>query len=118
MSEEIIEGFRLSPAQQRLWQQMNQHGAAAFHSAIRVSVRGSLDQALLQQAWLRLVQRHEVLRTTFSSAPGLELPLQVIGSAEAKDGWQVRIRESEVEITAGAMLADARTMQNVVAELA
>jgi len=118
MSEEIIEGFRLSPAQQRLWQQMNQHGAAAFHSAIRVSVRGSLDQALLQQAWLRLVQRHEVLRTTFSSAPGLELPLQVIGSAAAKDGWQVRIRESEVEITAGAMLADARTMQNLVAELA
>src|ERR1041384_1777559 len=119
MSEEIIEGFRLSPAQQRLWQQMNQHGAAAFQSAIRIQVSGPLDQALLQQAWLRLVQRHEVLRTTFTSAPGLDLPLQVIGSAAAKDGWELRVRESgELEITAGAMLADARTMQNVVAELA
>jgi len=119
MSEEIIEGFRLSPAQQRLWQQMNQHSAAAFHSAIRIKVSGPLDQARLQQAWLRLVQRHEVLRTTFSSAPGLDLPLQVIGSAAAKDGWALRVRESgELEITTGAMLADARTMQNVVAELA
>ena len=78
MSEEIIEGFRLSPAQQRLWQQMSQHGAAAFYSTVRVSVRGALDQALLQKAWLRLLNRHEVLRTTFSSAPGLDLPLQVI----------------------------------------
>jgi len=119
MSEEIIEGFRLSPAQQRLWQQMNQHGAAAFHSAVRIKVSGPLDQVLLRQAWLRLVQRHEVLRTTFSSAPGLDLPLQVIGSAAAKDGWELRVRESgELEITAGAMLADARTMQNMVAELA
>ena len=54
MSEEIIEGFRLSPAQQRLWQQMNQHGASAFRSAVRISVRGALDHALLQKAWLRL----------------------------------------------------------------
>ena len=119
MSEEIIEGFRLSPTQQRLWQLINRHGASAFHSAIRVSVSGSLDQALLQKAWQRLVDRHEVLRTTFTSAPGLELPLQVIGSAEQAT-LQVRGKgeqQSEVEVVASAMLADGRTMQNLVAEL-
>jgi len=122
MSEEIIEGFRLSPAQKRLWRQMHEHGASAFRSAVRVSVRGPLDQALLHEAWLRVATRHEVLRTTFSSAPGLDFPLQVIGSTE-QDGWQLRIQEkgelqSEVEVVTSAMLADARTMQNVVADLA
>src|SRR5688500_9884290 len=106
MSEEIIEGYRLSPAQKRLWQQMNQHGASAFRSAVRVSVRGSLDQSLLQKAWLRLATRHEVLRTTFSSAPGLDFPLQVIGGTESKDAWQVRVHENEVEVVTNAMLAD------------
>ena len=66
------------------------------------------------------VDRHEVLRTTFSSAPGLDFPLQVIGSAEQAT---VQVREkgelqSEVEVVTSAMLADGRTMQNVVAELA
>ncbi|HKP83852.1 MAG TPA: amino acid adenylation domain-containing protein, partial [Pyrinomonadaceae bacterium] len=135
MSEEIIEGFRLSPAQQRLWQQMNRYGASAFRSAVRISVRGPLDRGVLRRAWLQLATRHEVLRTTFSSTPGLDLPVQVIGDADepasdhamvcggARDGWQVRVQErgdleSEVEVVTSAMLADARTMQNLVAELA
>ena len=120
MSEEIIEGFRLSPTQKRLWRQMDQHGASAFRSAVRILVRGKFDHALLQKAWQRLVDRHEVLRTTFSSAPGLDFPLQVIGSAEQAT---VQVREkgelqSEVEVVTSVMLADRRTMQNVVAELA
>src|SRR6185295_8554341 len=135
MFEEIIEGFRLSPAQQRLWQQMNRHGAAAFRSAVRISVRGPLDRGVLRRAWLQLATRHEVLRTTFSSMPGMDLPVQVIGVAdepaldhtmvcgEARDGWQVRVQErgdlqSQVEVVTSAMLADGRTMQNLVAELA
>ncbi|HEU4873374.1 MAG TPA: condensation domain-containing protein, partial [Pyrinomonadaceae bacterium] len=135
MFEEIIEGFRLSPAQQRLWQQMNRYGASAFRSAVRISVRGPLDRNVLRRAWLQLANRHEVIRTTFSSAPGLDLPVQVVGVAdepaldlamvcgEARDGWQVRVQEkgdlqSEVEVVTNAMLADRRTMQNLVAELA
>src|SRR5688572_20912252 len=127
MFEEIIEGFRLSPTQQRLWRQMNRHGALAFGSAVRISVRGPLDRGVLRRAWLQLATRHEVLRTTFSSAPGLDLPVQVVGVAdepsldhammcgEAREGWQVRVQErgelqSEVEVVTSAMLADARTM--------
>jgi amino acid adenylation domain-containing protein/FkbM family methyltransferase len=120
MSEEIIEGYRLSPAQKRLWRQMDQYGASAFRSVVRISVRGQLDHALLHKAWQRLVERHEVLRTTFSSAPGLDFPLQVIGSTQQAT-LQVREiseQQSEVEVLTSAMLADGRTMQNLVAELA
>ena len=80
MSEEMIEGYRLSPQQQRLWQLMLNHGPAAFRSTLRLSLRGSLDHALLHRAWLDMAARHEALRTTFRSAPGLDLPVQVIGS--------------------------------------
>ncbi|HEX7773173.1 MAG TPA: hypothetical protein VF435_12180, partial [Pyrinomonadaceae bacterium] len=135
MFEEVIEGFRLSPTQQRLWQQMNRHGASAFRSAVRISVRGPLDRGVLRRAWFQLATRHEVLRTTFGSSPGLDLPVQVIGVAdepsldhtivcgEARDGWQVQVQdrgdlETEVEVVTSAMLADGRTMQNLVTELA
>ena len=148
MSEEMIEGYRLSPQQQRLWQLMLNHGPAAFRSTLRLSLRGSLDHALLHRAWLDMAARHEALRTTFRCAPGLDLPVQVIGSAEQSAleyarvegtgtevraegerwgeegaGWRVIVQaggagESEVEVEVSALLGDGRTMQNVVAEWA
>ncbi len=50
-------------------------------------ITGHLDLARLRQALLSLIQRHEILRTSFPLLPGMDLPVQVI-KAEARCDWR------------------------------
>jgi amino acid adenylation domain-containing protein len=43
-------------------------------------ITGSLDTTRLQTAFARVIERHEILRTTFHRVSGMSLPVQVIGS--------------------------------------
>lgn len=75
----------MSLAQQRLWViEQLEPGRAAYHVPLVCELRGSLDVAALEQAFNRIVARHEVLRTTFDKvngsamqviAPGLQLSI-------------------------------------------
>src|SRR4030095_12808560 len=58
--------FPLSFAQQRLWflQQMNPQ-SPAYNMPVASRLSGRLDVKALEQALNEIVQRHEVLRTTF-----------------------------------------------------
>ncbi|MET0623231.1 MAG: amino acid adenylation domain-containing protein [Pyrinomonadaceae bacterium] len=85
MTQEILEGFRLSPQQRRLW--LWQRGGHAYHAACAVRLEGRLDTPALREAVARLVARHEILRTTFDWLPGMKLPVQVVGEAVAH-GWR------------------------------
>src|SRR6185503_20135083 len=73
MDNQVIEGFRLSPQQERLWQ-LSKHDCArcAF------MLDGELDVHTLQAAVQDVVARHEILRTRLEVFPGMKLPLQVI----------------------------------------
>lgn len=59
----------LTSAQRRMWlhQQMDP-GSSAYNVSIRMDLRGALDEARLMTAIDALVQRHEVLRTTYPAA--------------------------------------------------
>lgn len=61
----------LTFAQERAWfvQQM-EPGSVAYHFAATLAFNGKLDVAALSAALTALVQRHEVLRTTFESIDG------------------------------------------------
>ncbi|HEX6910941.1 MAG TPA: amino acid adenylation domain-containing protein, partial [Longimicrobium sp.] len=61
----------LSFAQQRLWflEQMGGLGAT-YHVPLGLRLRGALDREALVRALDRLVERHEVLRTTFALVDG------------------------------------------------
>jgi amino acid adenylation domain-containing protein/FkbM family methyltransferase len=67
----------LSRAQARLWflYQLNPSGAS-FNMRSTVRVEGLLDVGKLEQSFLRVVERHEVLRTSFKVIDGV--PHQVI----------------------------------------
>ena len=71
-----LQGFRLSPQQRSLWRLQQQGGsynaAAAFH------LRGVLDEPALMDAVSRVIDRHEILRTSFHRMPGMKTPFQVI----------------------------------------
>lgn len=73
-----FEGYRLSPQQQHLWQLHNGDASQPYRAQCAVSIEGKLDVKALQPALEQVVNRHEILRTTFQCLPGMTLPLQVI----------------------------------------
>src|SRR6476469_7972507 len=76
---QMVQGFRLSPQQKRLWNL--QQGFQPTNSPYRVQcllrLTGDLQIPLLQTALEKMIDRHEILRTTFQRPPGIKMPLQV-----------------------------------------
>ena len=83
MTEEIVEGFPLSPQQRRLWQLQRGGGAQGFRAQCAVEFVGELDPRALAAALRRVVRRQEILRTSFRLLPGMNVPLQVIEEGDA-----------------------------------
>ena len=77
MSDTTLEGFRLSPQQRRL--AFVQATGFMPYARIQCRLATQLNPQLLQSALHKLIQRHEILRTTFKALSGMEYPLQVIG---------------------------------------
>jgi amino acid adenylation domain-containing protein/FkbM family methyltransferase len=87
MQDQLLECYRMSPAQKRLWLAEPEGPVSRVQCA--VSIEGTLDTALLRDAFDLLIGRHEALRTAFHLLPGMDLPLQSI---------RERIADSLVEI--------------------
>ena len=76
-----LEGFRLSPQQRALWSLAQATQGQPFRAFSAIRIAGNLSAPLLQQAVEQLVERHEILRTTFVRPPGIKSPFQVIAEA-------------------------------------
>ena len=74
-----IGGFRISPQQHRLWSLSLRDSAPAYCSQCLLVVEGGIQLETLRDAVGRVVGRHEILRTTFHTLPGLTVPVQVVG---------------------------------------
>ena len=81
MPETATEGFPLSVQQRRIWAARPE----AAHRLRALLLEGQLDVGALREALGAVVERHEILRTTFRPTPGLRLPLQVISEAATPD---------------------------------
>ena len=77
MHNETIQGFQLAPQQKHLWL-LQQHNSLPYRSLCSVEIKGNLNLATLRTALEFVVQRHQVLRTSFHCLPGMNMPLQVI----------------------------------------
>ena len=76
--EEHVEGYLLSPQQKRLWSLQQEDGATAYQAQCAVLIEGPLDVEALKEATQAVVDRHEILRTSFQRQPGMKVPVQVI----------------------------------------
>jgi hypothetical protein len=71
MNEVKLDAAPLSLAQQRLWLEVSLDPAdPAYHVPVALSLRGDLDGRALQQSLDFIVDRHEILRTTFTTQNG------------------------------------------------
>ena len=80
MQNQIIEGFRLSPQQKRLWL-LKADGFAEDFAQCTIRIEGEINVELLQAALQQVSDRHEVLRTQFHRQAGMKFPLQVISES-------------------------------------
>jgi amino acid adenylation domain-containing protein len=80
MHDESTAGFRLSPQQKQVW--FAQEEVPGLCSQCAVAIDGELDVESLAQALIRVVERHEILRTIFRRPAGMKLPLQVIRESQ------------------------------------
>jgi hypothetical protein len=75
---QAITGFRLSPQQKRVWALQQSAGNLPFHALCASLIEGPLDKARLEVALLNVIERYEILHTTFHKVDGMIFPLQVI----------------------------------------
>ncbi|MEG4072289.1 amino acid adenylation domain-containing protein [Microcoleus sp. Pol14C2] len=78
MQKETIEGFRLSPQQRHLWELQQNNPKQTYRVRGAILITGNLDRELFTRALQNVVNRHEILRTSFHCLPGMTLPLQAI----------------------------------------
>jgi amino acid adenylation domain-containing protein len=123
------QGFRLSAQQEHLWRLQQSAPGERFHAVARISIAGDLDPEVLWRALARVVERHEILRTTFQHVPGVTIPLQVIAEEAApvagdREEMDQRLRLERLEpgrhrltVTLPALCADAATLDLLPAEI-
>lgn len=81
MDSSTREGFPLSPQQKNLWLLQQAEDTHPYRAFSVIRVEGPLQVQVLESAVNTVVQRHEILRTTFYLAPGIKTPFQVISPA-------------------------------------
>jgi amino acid adenylation domain-containing protein len=85
MPEQVTAGFQLSPQQRRLCQMHPEGASAVAHLALLLE--GPLDRTKLKSGIAKVIERHEILRTTFQRSSGMKFPFQVV-NADAQLGWE------------------------------
>ena len=81
MTDQIKEGFRLSPQQRHVWQ-LTLPDPAAYLVRCAIRLEGPLHLTALAAALRQLVEQHQILRTSFQRLPGMRFPVQVVGATK------------------------------------
>ncbi|MFW6357633.1 MAG: amino acid adenylation domain-containing protein [Chroococcales cyanobacterium] len=77
----MIEGYRLSPQQKHLWLLHSNNQNFPYVTQTQVLLKGELDLERLKVAIATIVNRYEILRTTFHCLPGVSIPVQAIADS-------------------------------------
>ncbi len=90
-----MEGFRLSPQQKRLW--LLQQDGLAYKAQCAVLLEGNLKSEALKEALQKVVDRHEILRTSFQRLPGMKIPFQVIAGSSTPSWDSADLSDRELQ---------------------
>ncbi|GET42313.1 amino acid adenylation domain-containing protein [Microseira wollei NIES-4236] len=82
MQKATIEGIRLAPQQKDLWLLQRDEKKQPYRVQCAIEIEGNLNKAILKTALENVVNRQEILRTTFQCLPGMDIPVQVITNGQ------------------------------------
>jgi len=105
VQQSVIEGFRLSPQQKRLWARPWERRGCRISGAIEVE-GDAVSTSALAAAVSALLRRHEIFRTRFEQLAGMEIPLQVVAEEPAVELDRERLEDAEP----GALEARVRAL--------
>ncbi|MDJ0658848.1 MAG: amino acid adenylation domain-containing protein [Crocosphaera sp.] len=93
LEPDINEGFRLSPQQERVWLLQCLEPSYEYQIDALLNIEGNLDIERLKTAIYQVMERHEILRTTFPCLPGMSIPFQQILRTPKLDWQEEDLRE-------------------------
>ncbi|MGI8503350.1 MAG: non-ribosomal peptide synthetase [Hassallia sp.] len=103
LEHQVIEGFRLSPQQKRLWLLQQDNPVYCVQGAILLE--GNLKIEALQAALQQVINRHEILRTAFLRPQSITTPIQVIKASSPLlckqinlSGWEAQQQLSQIDV--------------------
>lgn len=102
----VIESFRLSPQQERLW---HLGASSVFRAQCAVNLVGPLDRAVLAKSIRGVVRRHEILRTRFGLFGG-KLAAQAPGEGDDRTWAELDLHAANPD-DAAARIARAYATQ-------
>ena len=70
MSQNNVEGFRLSPQQRHVWSLQQVSAFPIYQVLSTISIKGNLSAEILERAFADVVRRHEPFRTHFLNVDG------------------------------------------------
>ena len=76
-------GFRLSPQQKQIWTSQQAFPGQSFRAVGAFEIAGSVDTERLKEALRVVIERHEILRTTFARPVGIKIPFQIVAESTA-----------------------------------
>lgn len=95
LQDRVIQGFRLSPQQKRLWEVQQENGIYRVQCTVRID--GDLNLGVLKSALQQIIDRHEILRTDFVRPGGLKTPIQVIAESGQLVWHEIDLRGGSVQ---------------------
>jgi len=89
--------FPCSPAQERFWLlDRLDPGNSAYNVAVRWRLEGRVATDLLERSWLKIIERHEVLRTVFLETDGT--PIQRVNAARTVSSDEIDLSNLSPEL--------------------
>ena len=80
--KEVIEGFRPSPQQKRVWTLQERESNSPYRVSCAIQIDGPIeDPRGLKPVLENLFAQHDILHTAYRRLPGVDLPLQVVNGA-------------------------------------
>jgi len=111
----MIEGYRLSPQQKHLWT-LQQKGLR-HQAQCSILLEGAVDFARLEDSIRRVIDKFEILRTSFKLLPQLTIPVQVLeerGELLWNISSELETERYELVLTLPALCCDTKSLHNLM----